>query len=123
MPYNAVRARRVCDRQIRRLGGRVGALQRSTGTRKIMIALIDYRPGQRGDLILEGDRRGVVSTFMPDGRDLTPGPDNEEDVVLLYKPGTTIVEQKLRIATTPGRIDPNGVVIQWELQLRTGQKV
>lgn len=111
----------VVDRQVRRLGGRVGALQRGAAVRPIMIALIDYKPGQRNELILDNDRRGIMSTFQPDGKDVKIAPDNEEDVVLVYKPGTKVVETKFRIVSPPGRIDPGGIVIQWDLQLRTGQ--
>jgi hypothetical protein len=86
-----------------------------------MIALVSYSKSainNAGGLIEDSDRRGVLSSFKPDRTDLTPAPDNEEDVLDLFTPGTTTVAETWSLVGPPSKVDPHGVVVLWELQLR-----
>lgn len=121
MTYDTARARRMADRQIRRLGGRAGAIVREgVGTPiPIMCSVTEYSPREaRGEFIEPTDRRCVVSTFRPDGTDLNTLPDKETDTIVLYRNGTTIVEVELNIVMPPKIYDPGGVVCAFELQVR-----
>jgi hypothetical protein len=121
MTYNTTRARVVADRQIRRLGGRVGAIKRgSAGTLiPIMVSVTEYSTREaRGDLISPTDRRAVISTFKPDRSDLGTVPDKETDTIILYKKGTLQVEVELNIVQPPKLYDPGGVLCLIELQVR-----
>jgi hypothetical protein len=116
--YNTNRARQVAHRQIKRLGGRIGALRR-TGRpdRRVIVALTDYQPHQITGLVEQGDRRAVMSTFTPEGSDLTPDPDKEVDSLITYVPGTATVDKEYKIVW-PGKVDPNGIVVLWNMQVR-----
>jgi hypothetical protein len=121
MTYNTTRARVVVDRQIRRMGGRVGAIKRGgAGTLiPIMVAMTDYSPREaRGELVGPTDRRAVISTFRPDRTDLGTLPDKETDTILLYRKGTLQVEVELTIVQPPKLHDPGGVLCLIELQVR-----
>jgi hypothetical protein len=114
------RLRRMSDRQIRRMGGRVGALKRGTaGTIiPVMVAVVDYSPREAsGQLVGPTDRRAVMSTFKPDRTDLGTVPDKETDTLLLYRKGSTVVEVELTIVKPPKLYDPEGVVCLIELQV------
>jgi len=82
-----------------------------------MVALIDYRPTQVNGLISLGDRRAVMSTFTPDMQDVTPPPDKDVDSLVTYVPGTTTVDKTYKIVW-PGKVDPNGVVVLWDMPVR-----
>jgi hypothetical protein len=119
---DTMRSRRVADRQIRRLGGRIGAIVREDGdsddpeTIRIMFAAIQYTTREigSGDLISPVDRKLVISTFKPDGSD----PDPETDTIVAYFVGSTVVEKTYRLMARPTLIDPHGVTVLIEQQGR-----
>jgi hypothetical protein len=118
---DTTRLRRMSDRQIRRMGGRIGAIKRGdAGTLiPIMVAVVDYTPKEaRGELIGPTDRRAVVSTYRPDRTDLGTVPDKETDTLILYKRGTMVVEDELHIVQPPKLYDPHGTLCLIEMQVR-----
>jgi hypothetical protein len=124
---DTMRLRRVADRQIRRLGGRKGAILRAEGgsdavpdTIEIMFAAIQYTTREigSGDLISPIDRKLVISTFRPDGSDLGVIPDPETDTIVAYFVGTDVVETTYRLMARPTLYDPHGVVTLIEQQGR-----
>jgi hypothetical protein len=118
---DTTRLRRMCDRQVRRLGGRIGAIKRGdAGTLiPVMVAVVDYSPREaRGDLIGPTDRRAVMSTYKPDRTDLGTIPDKETDTLILYVRGSTVIETELIIAQPPKLYDPHGTLCLIELQVR-----
>jgi hypothetical protein len=123
---DTMRSRRVADRQIRRLGGRIGAIVREDGdsddpeTIRIMFAAIQYTTREigSGDLISPVDRKLVISTFKPDGSDLGVVPDPETDTIVAYFVGSTVVEKTYRLMARPTLIDPHGVTVLIEQQGR-----
>jgi hypothetical protein len=123
---DTMRARRVADRQIRRLGGRIGAIMRDEAgsdepeTIRIMFVPVAYSTREigSGDLISPVDRKLVISTFRPDGTDLGVIPDPETDTIVAYYVGSTVVEKTYRLMARPTLIDPHGVVVLIEQQGR-----
>lgn len=115
--------RKMADRQIRRLGGRVGAILRGDTPLKYlcMVAVIDYTTKeQNGELITPIDRRCLISTYKPDGTDLGIIPDQETDKLVLYMPSSTVIAKTLRLMAPPKLYDPHGVVTLIEQQAREG---
>lgn len=119
--------RRMADRQIRRMGGRVGAIMREEGGSSdlpevipIMFVAIDYSTREigSGDLISPVDRKLVISTYRPDGTDLDTKPDPETDTIVSYFVGTEVTEVTYRLMSRPRLYDPHGVVTLIEQQGR-----
>jgi hypothetical protein len=122
MAYSAKRGRRVVDRQIKRLGGRRGAILRGNEPFPIMLRVMDYTSrDRRGDLADPLARRAIISTYQPDGSDLTIKPDKETDTIIVYTPSesadSTDVEETLRIIARPTPVEVAGTVIMWDLQV------
>jgi hypothetical protein len=119
--------RRMADRQIRRLGGRVGAIMREEGASgdapdaiPIMFTAVQYSTREigSGDLISPIDRKLVISTFRPDGTDLGVIPDPETDTIVSYFVGTEVVEKTYLLKARPTLYDPHGIVTLIEQQGR-----
>jgi hypothetical protein len=111
------------DRQIRRLGGRTGAILRGATPTvyPIMVAVVEYTTKeQSGELITPIDRKLVISTYKPDGTDLGIVPDPEQDKIVLYVRDTTNVESTLRLMAPPKLYDPHGTICLIEQQARFG---
>lgn len=124
---DAQRARVVADRQIRRLGGRVGAIRRgptgSTTDTRIMVAVSQDVPREaRGELYAPGDKYLVISTFNPSGGNLTTEPDPETDAIVLYRVpvGGSPVDDgdPYRLVMPPKRIEAHGILISLECLVR-----
>jgi hypothetical protein len=120
---DTTRLRGMADRQIRRLGGRKGAIKRvtTTGTTiiPIMASVTEYSPRElRGELYGPTDRRCCISTYKPEGGDLGTIPNKETDTILLYRPGSTVVDVELIMAESPKLYEPHGVLVLIELQVR-----
>lgn len=117
MPFNANRARRIAHRQIVRLGGRRGAIIRSTVLlTDIMVVIIDQSSGdRRGQLIDPIARIALISTFKPDGSEMNEVLNKETDRIALYIPNTNnYLQETYRIVDRPTTLDPNGVIVYWE---------
>jgi hypothetical protein len=124
---DAMHLRRMADRQIRRLGGRPGAIMRAEGGSDetpdaipIMFAAIYYTTREigSGELISPVDRKLVISTFRPDGTDLGVIPDPETDTIVSYFKGTEVTEATYRLMARPTLYDPHGVLVLIEQQGR-----
>jgi hypothetical protein len=124
---DTMRLRRVADRQIRRMGGRAGAIMRAEGGSSdqpepfpIMFAAVMYSTREigSGDLISPVDRKLVISTFRPDGTDLGIVPDPETDTIVAYMAGTDVIETTYRLMARPVLYDPHGVITLIEQQGR-----
>lgn len=120
--YTAGRGRKIVDRQIRRLGGRNGALLRGNNPIPIMLRVMDYSSrDRRGDLLDPLARRAILSTFKPDGSDLDTRPDKETDRIIVYSASpsfdSTDVEETLRIIARPSYIEIAGIIVMWDLQV------
>lgn len=119
MAYSAAHGRRFVHRQIKRLGGRIGAITLDdVVVTRVMIAVIDYKASERrGDLIDPLARRGLLSTFTPEGADLSVTPDKETHKIILYAPNTNVIVNTLRILVKPLPIEVAGTVTMWDLQV------
>jgi hypothetical protein len=86
--------------------GRTAQLKRSSGTRYCKVVEVGYSPQERdGSVIQYTDRR-----FLCDAKNLAPGPDAEEDYLLLDA-------EQLRIVTVT-RVQPSDLNVLWDLQVR-----
>jgi hypothetical protein len=119
MAYSPLHGRQLAHRQIGRLGGRTGAIQRDgTVIATILCAVIDYKSNdRRGDLVDPLARRCLISTFTPSGSSMSVIPDKETDQIVLYVPGSATVQSTLRIIAKPLPIDVAGTVTMWDLQV------
>lgn len=94
------------------------AILRGVTDRHCHVHLTDYSAQERrGELIQATDQLGVIAAIAPDGSILAE-PDNETEVLVRLDPVTGAETETLRIVAPPGKLDPAGVVIYWELQLR-----
>ena len=122
MGYDTARGRKTWDRQIRRVGGRVGAIRRDGTDILIMCAVSQYSPREaRGALIEPTDQRMVISTFKPNGTDLSTVPDKETDQLVLYRVPLTsppVDEIVLNMVQAPTLHAPHGVLMVIECQVR-----
>lgn len=119
MAYSASHGRQFAHRQLGRLGGRVGAITLDgVVVKRIRTRVTDYSSrDRRGELVDPLARRALVSTFTPDGADMLVVPDKERHQIVLYVPGTTIIESTLRILAKPLPIEVAGTVTMWDLQV------
>lgn len=119
MAYGAQHGRRFAHRQIKRLGGRVGAITLDdVVVSRIMVRVMDYSSQERrGGLVDLLARRALISTFTPDGADMLVVPDKETHRIVLYVPNTTTVESALRMLAKPLPIEVAGFVTMWDLQV------
>jgi hypothetical protein len=122
MAYSALHGRKVVHRQIKRLGGRRGAILRDGNPIPVMLRVMDYSSrDRRGDLVDPLARRALISTYAPNGSDMTTKPDKETDRIIVYAPSdnadSTDVETTLRIIAKPVPIEVAGTVIMWDLQV------
>lgn len=110
MGYNITRARSVAHRQIVRFGRTpanplaLGKLRRNGADRSCTVAIIDYKPHEKG-LVLDGAVRALVST-----QGLTEVPDHEQD--LLIHNG-----KSYRLVAPDVGLRPGGVPIFHDLQV------
>jgi hypothetical protein len=102
MAYSPLRARKIVHRQMKRLGGRNGAIVRDGNPTPIFLRVMDYTSrDRRGDLTDPLARRAIISMFAPDGSEMTLRPDKETD----------------RIIARPSFIEVAGVIVMWDLQV------
>lgn len=91
---------------------------RGASDRRCYVHLTDYNAQEhQGELIQDTDQLGLVSAFAPDGTVLA-APNNETEVLVRLHPVTGAETETLRIVAPPGKLDPAGVVLYWEIQLR-----
>jgi hypothetical protein len=122
MAYSPLRARKIVHRQMKRLGGRNGAIVRDGNPTPIFLRVMDYTSrDRRGDLTDPLARRAIISMFAPDGSEMTLRPDKETDRIIVYTPSesadSTDVEETLRIIARPSFIEVAGVIVMWDLQV------
>jgi hypothetical protein len=119
MGYSALHGRKLAHRQIRRLGGRIGAITLDgVVVKRIMLRVMDYSSrDRRGDLVDPLARRALISTYTPDGSDMAVVPNKEVHQIVLFKAGTSTVESTLRILAKPLPIEVAGIVTMWDLQV------
>jgi hypothetical protein len=116
MAVSPQRARKVSHRQIMRLGGRRGALFRAgTKLTDICVNVIDQSTqDRRGELIDPTAKIALVSTFKPDGSEMSEVPNKETDEVALYGLDGISLTDRYRIINKPTAFDVAGVVSYWE---------
>lgn len=116
--FSSIRARNKCHQQIKKVEGSLAILRSSGGDRQCYVYLTDYSANEkRGELIQATDQLGLVAPFAPDDSVLA-APDNESEVLVRLHPVTGAEIETLRIVAPPGKLDPAGVVLYWEIQLR-----
>lgn len=116
MVYNYNRSTATALRLIGSFG-REAMLERAGVRRAVTCVLIDYKTSERqsNNLIQHGDQKCLIAA-----RNLTVPPDWEQDVLILggprkFEPGPF---EKWRIIAPEGKLDPAGIVVYWELQVR-----
>lgn len=120
--YSPLHGRKLVHRQIKRLGGRRGAIARDGTPHPVMLRVLDYSSrDRRGDLIDPLARRVLISTYTPDGEDMLLRPDKESDTIIVYAPDESgdsdNIEETLRIIARPTFVEVRGTIVMWDLQV------
>lgn len=105
MAYDYAGAQRRAHSQIKKYGV-VGALRRNGVDRPCLVGVIDFNPRGK-ELILEGQRRALVSSLAPDLSVLV-APDHELDL-LIWNGEVCLIPVPVR------GIRPAGTVIYYDL--------
>lgn len=120
MAYNYARTQGTALRLITKFG-REARLVRVVNDveveRKCICVLIDYTTSEIGGangLIAYGDQKALVAS-----KGLTIPPDNELDYLKIGANQSYVAPfEKWRLVRPPSKLDPAGIVIYWELQVR-----
>jgi hypothetical protein len=117
--FGYVNSQRKADGMLRKYG-MLAVLRRSSMPDRQCIVFEDrFTPMERvGKMINPVDRKMLMSPLAPDGTQLNPPPDQEEDWLVTLVPGTIIENEILRIIEPPERLAPGGVVLYWTLAVR-----
>lgn len=108
------RFRATADNMITKYG-MAAKLRRGDVDRDCTVVITNYSPMERaGQLINLTDRKVLMSAIG-----LTVPPSEEDDVLVTFvQPAGTVEDEILTIAAPPGRIEMNGTVVMWRLQVR-----
>jgi hypothetical protein len=112
--FNYLRVQAKVDRMIRKFG-RTGVLRRDSGDRTIQLVLVNYTASERANSLIQyNDQKAIVSA-----KDLVVPPDNELDKLVVGAARTFAAPfTTYDIIAPPGKLDPAGVVVYYELQVR-----
>jgi hypothetical protein len=117
--FGYVNSQRKADGMLKKYG--MTAVLRRTGMldRQCTVYEDRFTPMERiGKMINPVDRKMVMSPLAPNGKPLSPAPDQEEDWLVTFVPGTATENEILRIIEPPERLAPGGVVLYWTLAVR-----
>jgi hypothetical protein len=122
MPSRHERIRKRADKLITRWGQ--PALLRHTSTdvvedRQIIVVEDAFTTREiDGRVVLQGDRRYLVSALSPVGGSPIVPPDEQTEILVILDPDDDSASTELRIVAPPGRLAPGPVVIYYELHCR-----
>lgn len=94
--------------------GMNAVLRRSTGDRACKVVITSFNPVERmGQMRNPTDRKVLMSI---DGLDVPP--DAENDRLVTFLNGTSVVDEVLKIVEPPGKIDMAGETVFYRLTVR-----
>lgn len=117
MGFDYLRSRATADRMILKWGMKA-VLRRSSGDRWCWVVVERYMPQEQdGKLVTPTDRKVLMST-----QGLTIPPEEGKDALVTFvqpmDPLHPVLDETLRIVSSPFRLAPAGTTILWQLQVR-----
>jgi len=104
----------TAERMIGKRGMRA-LLRRDSGDRACTILITDFLPPGANALVEPIDRIILMSALSPDGGNLDPPPDQEQDRLVTLLPESDTENEILRLTRKPAPLAPAGIVVYWEL--------
>jgi hypothetical protein len=105
---------RIVDKKIMPALGQKAVLRRTDGDFPCRVALVQFTPVERmGGLVDPLAVKAVVSNL-----NLAITPEQGKDNLVIFNPVTKAEAASYRIVQRPANINPGGLTIVWQLQVR-----